>query len=375
VLLIGIHTRPAVLSAKALGLFTQSVDYFGDADLKDAADVSRSIQNQRAYKSSGRIDENYSGRRLSELAEDLEADYTVLTSSANIRRRVVGNLPEKVTKLNDKEFQLKKVRKLGIRVPDFEVVNDRSNAIEAAENLGFPCVLKPVKGAGGRGVILAKTKRDVPEIVERHIVQEYIKGTPISASTLSTKKNSILLSTSDQLLGYSSARGEGFVYCGSVVPCSKIVKKKDGELEELFTKISRVFGVVGWNGVDFVFGEEPVFMELNPRFQGTFDCVERSYKINLLDAHMKACEGELIEQPSLQECSARLTLFAKERCMVRDDLRGLTLDVPLQYSIIERGEPITTIIATGATKKEVLNKCSKTAKNVYERSLSRWSPK
>ncbi|MFQ5887744.1 MAG: ATP-grasp domain-containing protein [Candidatus Hydrothermarchaeales archaeon] len=367
-MLIGIHTRPAVFSAKALDLFILSVDYFGDVDLKEAADLSRSIRNQEPYKSSGRISENYSSERLAELAKDLDADYTILTSSANIKRRVVGNPLEKVIKLKDKEFQLKKVKRLGINVPEFEVVKDRDDAMEAAENLGFPCVLKPVRGAGGRDVILAKTADDVPEIEERYIVQRYAEGMPISTSTLSTKNDSILLSTSEQILGSPLLGQVGFVYCGSITPLNNLEKKGLSELEDISVKVSKAFRVVGWNGIDFVADKEPVFIEINPRFQGTFDCIERSYNINLLDAHVRACERELIESPIPTKTTVRMTLFAKERCIVNEDLQGLAVDVPLKNSIIEKGEPVTTIITSG-TREEAVSRCKNLVKRVYERSL------
>jgi predicted ATP-grasp superfamily ATP-dependent carboligase len=370
VLLIGIHTRPAVFSAKALGLYTLSVDYFGDVDLLEAADVARSIRQQKPFESSGRISDNYSGEALGELASDLEADRIISTCSLNIKRPVTGNPPDRMIKLKDKGLQLRKVRKLGIKVPEYEIVEDREEAIEVAEGLGFPCVVKPLRGAGGRGVLLAKTKDHLPDIQEKYLVQGYVRGNPISTSTLSTKKDSMLLSTSEQLLGCALAGQKDFVHCGNVVPL-EATKKEVEELEDISIKISRAFGIVGWNGIDFVLGQEPVFIEINSRFQGTFDCIERSYNINLLDAHIKACEGELIKAPHPSTTSIRMTIYAQETCIVKEDLRGSTVDVPLKNSIIEKGEPITTIISSGK-KEEALDTCKKLVKKVYKQALSRW---
>jgi predicted ATP-grasp superfamily ATP-dependent carboligase len=370
VLLIGIHTRPAVFSAKALGLYTLSVDYFGDVDLLEEADVARSIRKQKPFESSGRISENYSGEALQELSADLEADRIISTCSLNIKRKVTGNPPEKVVKLKDKGLQLRRVKKLGIKIPDYEIVEDTQDGIEAAEGLGFPCVVKPVRGAGGREVLLAKTRDDIPDIHEKYLVQSLVRGTPISTSTLSTKKDSMLLSTSEQLLGCALAGQKDFVHCGNIVPL-EATKKEVEELEDLSIKISRAFGVVGWNGMDFVSNEEPVFIEINSRFQGTFDCVERSYNINLLDAHIKACDGDMIKAPRPTTTSIRITLYAQETCIVKEDLRGTTVDVPLKNSVIEKGEPITTIILSGK-KGEALDKCQRLVKRVYAQALSPW---
>ncbi len=371
VLLIGIHTRPAVSSAKALGLYTLSVDYFGDVDLIEAADVSRSIRKQEPFKSQGTISENYSGEQLLTLAEGLDADRTILTCSMNIDRAVIGNSPEKLLALNDKELQLKKARRTGIRVPEYEVVKDHWNAKEAAKAIGYPCVLKPARGAGGKGVVLARSRGDIPFFDEKFLVQEFVKGSPISTSTLSTKNESMLLSTSAQLLGLDLVGQSGFVYCGNVVPLT-VSKKISENLEEISIRLSKSFGVVGWNGIDFVNKDEPVFMEINPRFQGTFECVEKAYNLNLLRAHILACEGELIERPDPVKTSARLTLYAKERCLVKRDLRGLAVDVPLINSIIEKQEPVTTVVTTGKDG-EALNRARVLAKKIYSNYLIPWS--
>ncbi|RMF89336.1 MAG: ATP-grasp domain-containing protein [Methanobacteriota archaeon] len=370
-LLIGIHTRPAVSSAKRLGLYTLSVDYFGDVDLKEMADVSLSVRSQRPFRSSGRVSEDHCGHRLAELAEGLDADLTILTSTVDFKGRVIGNPPEKMMRLRDKEFQLKKVGRLGVPVPEYEVVSGYEDALEAVNVFGPPCVVKPVRGAGGRGVHLVKTLEEVPFFEGPCLVQRYVEGLPVSTSTLSSKKDSVMLSTSEQILGSPLAGQEGFVYCGSIVPCPGLGRDLQEELEEVSARIVKAFGVVGWNGMDFVLGEEPVFMELNPRFQGTFDCVERSYGLNLLEAHIKACEGELIDPPQpAPGHSMRLTLFARERCIVKEDLRGKTVDVPLQHSIVEGGEPLTTLLATGKDREQVMAECKKAALEVYGRAVA-----
>ncbi len=369
ILLVGIHTRPAVFSAKSLGFYTISVDYFSDIDLKERADVLRSITKQQPYWSTGRIADNYSSDTLEELSRDIAADYVILTSGSNIERKVLGNRPRHMAKLKDKIYQLKKAKGMGVTIPHFDVVDSFEDALELGESLGFPCLYKPARGAGGRNVVLAKSKDDVPVVGERYIVQEYVEGVPISVSTLSSRKQSVPLSTSEQILGNKLAGAENFLYCGNIVPYNGGSKKDLEEIGEISAKLSRAFGVVGWNGIDFVDTGEAVFIELNPRFQGTFDCVERSYKINLLDAHMRACEGELIEPPEPESTTMRLTLYAKERCIVEEDLRGLTYDVPLPYSIIEKGEPVTTLIVQGP-RSGIKRRCEILAEKIYGSSLS-----
>ena len=360
-LVIGVHTRPAVFSAKNLGYKVYSVDYFGDMDLKERADVSKSIIDQRPYCSLGRLSEDYSDEKLIRLSKGLDSDGIILTSTLNLNeRRIFGTKPSRTKKIKDKEYQLKKVKKLGIAVPRSEVVNSKAEVAEIAEDTGFPFVLKPVRGNGGKKVCLVRDFSDIPEIDERCLLQEYVRGKTISVSTLSTRRESVAISTSEQILGLELLNCEGFTYCGSIVPYTS-----EEELLLTAEKISKAFNVIGWNGIDFVEGRELTFMEINPRFQGTFDCVERVYGINLIDAHIKACQGELIPIPEAKGFSVRMTLYAKERSMIIKDLKGHTLDVPCKYGIVEKGEPITTVVASSLKKGNAIRLAERKVKEIY----------
>jgi len=366
---VGVHTRPAVASAKRSRYAVESADYFGDVDLKRLADVSLSIVEQKPYRSSGRFAEQYSDGKLLALARRLDGDRIILTSTLSLRsRKVAGISGARAKKLKDKAYQLARVRKLEpeVAVPETRVVEGRDEAVEAAREIGFPVVVKPALGAGGEGVVLARREEEVPDIRERCLVQEYIKGRPVSVSTLSAGDESAAVSTSVQLLGSRLVNAQGFRYCGSIAPYSS-----DERLLSMAEEISRLFRLKGWNGIDFVEARgKYYFMELNPRFQGTLDVVELAYGINIVEAHLAACDGELPEQcPAAGRFAARLTLFAGERCIVRGNLARLCSDVPVRNAIIEAGEPVTTVLASGDSRSEALRRAKEKAKRVYSRFL------
>ncbi len=361
-LIAGIHTRPAVASARRLGYSVTAVDYFGDVDLKLLADSSRTVVQQKPFKSTGKIEENYSDEALISLADGIESDITILTSTLELKRdNVTGNDPRKIKKLKNKAYQIKKLKDLDIKIPETEFASSREEALEIIEDFGFPAVLKPVSGAGGRAVTLVRRKEEIPEIHEEYLIQRFISGVPLSISVLSTGRESIALSSSLQILGYELSNAKGFTYCGSLVPY-----KPMPEAEALAEEISLKLGLKGWNGVDFVeSGGDLYFMEVNPRFQGTFDAIERAYSVNLVEAHLKACEGELIEKPSPRRYAVRLSLFSAQRSLVQGNLLGITQDVPLKNSIIESGEPFTTVVETGRSRREALERARVKARKAY----------
>jgi len=366
ILVIGIHTRPAIFSAKAIGLKVYSVDYFGSVDLKSIADVSRSIIEQKPGESMGRISDQYSDSKLAQLAEDIEADKIVLTSTLPLNRKTMGTPPKKMKRLKDKIFQFKRVEELGVTVPKWMEVKSRGDVIEAAEFIGYPLILKPAVGDGGKGVLKIQSAKEIPDISERCIAQEYVRGTPMSVSTLATPSESMAISTSIQILGAHFLNQTGFGYCGNIMPY-------ECGMEPLRTaeEITNEFGVLGWNGIDFVdTGKDAVFMELNPRFQGTYDCVEKVYGYNLIESHMGACEGLLPKEREPKGWAVRYTLFSKQRAKVSGDLNGVTRDVPLSGVIIESGEPITTVFSWDKLRASTLKKARNMVDGVYKNYIN-----
>jgi hypothetical protein len=346
-----------------------SVDYFGSIDLKTAADISRSIVHQQPGVSMGKISENYTDSKLVSLIGDLEADKIVLTTTLLLDRKILGTPPERMKLIKDKAWQLTKVEKLGIPVPKWKEVYSKSDVIDATDEIGLPLILKPAVGDGGKKIVLIRNVEDIPEIAERCIAQEYVKGRPISVSILSTESEDIAISTSLQILGARFLNQTGFAYCGSIVPY-----KCDDRAIRMAEAIASEFDVLGWNGVDFVDTRDgPVFMEINPRFQGTHDCIEMVYGYNMLDAHIKACEGTLPEKRSPRGYSVRFTLYSSIKAMVSGNMMGLTKDVPLQGVIIEPSEPITTVVTWAEERRTALRKARKIVADVYRNYLKPFS--
>ncbi len=115
-----------------------------------------------------------------------------------------------------------------------------------------------------------------------------------------------------------------------------------------------------------------LFMELNPRFQGTMSCVERAYGVNLVEAHIWACEGELIDIPPPADHSIRMTLFARERSLVTQNLMDISVDVPCKYAVVESGEPVTTVLESSHSRGDAIITAVGKIKKIYRNSIVKY---
>jgi hypothetical protein len=178
------------------------------------------------------------------------------------------------------------------------------------------------------------------------------------------------MTINEQLIGMPDTfQSEPFGYCGNIVPLhsARLISER---CERLTKKIASHFGLVGSNGIDLVISDEnvPYVIEVNPRFQGTLECVERVLGINLVRAHVNACvDGSL---PTVQKrgiaFNARLILYAPKTVIVPD----LTVfqevrDIPFPETIVEKEAPLCSVVFEGSSRDDSLQKAKELAEAVY----------
>jgi predicted ATP-grasp superfamily ATP-dependent carboligase len=391
-LVIGIDVISLASSARKAGYQVYAVDYFGDQDLKHLCRKTRSIIKQRAGETCGQINTNFRPEALIQLTKDLlkdnEIDAALLSSGLedssevlfelNDLVPVLGNPPDVIQKVRNKTEFFQELERLGIPHPETATAENFEEAKEKSKEIGFPVVVKPSKGFGGAGVREAQNTqelkqafRDAALFDNKVLIQERVSGTPASASLMSSVDKVVVLTLNEQLLGMREVgQREPFGYCGNVVPLSAAKAVMD-QCRRIVEKITLHFGLVGSNGVDLVISNEgrPYVMEVNPRFQGTLECVERVVRTNIVKAHVKACaQGKLptIVGEPLVFC-VRLILFAPQRSIVPDlSTFKRVRDIPLPGVIIEEGEPVCSIAVEGTNRDSLLRKAKKLTRSILK---------
>ena len=342
-------------------------------------------------------------------AEDFKGDFSKLKS------RIRGNL--KTSDVSDKFKFYEKARNkfnvpLTFRLGD---VGELKEIIKQYDNNSF--ILKPLNGSGGLGFLklnndssnqLNNIENEIENIsLENYMLQEYVEGENVSSSVLSTKDearnlvNTRLITANDL---YSSG---DFSYVGNIVPLdeksfnalnseysnkelessphSKKYNKNDiessnykkensrlnskkyteeeinalnKEMKEVSEDLIKEFKLIGSNGVDFKIDTQKndlKIIEVNPRLQGTYQLCENALGINMLEAHIKACEGELIEIPNPKQYSIKKIIYAPKEVKIENLKIKNLYDIPHPGEIIEKGNPIATIICSNKDLNAAMN--------------------
>ena len=399
-LIMGIDTRPMVNSALKLDYKTISISYFKDLDFPEPF-AERHIFNPEQDNSYGSFEEAYSPQDLLDLLNEFDIDLIdkiVLTTGisaddfrnefSKLKKRIRGNLNS--SDVNDKfKFYEKSKHKFNVpltfRVRD---VGELKEILKQYDNNSF--ILKPLNGSGGLGFLklnndswnqLNNTEKMIENIsLENYILQEYVEGENISSSVLSTKKEAQNL-INTRLITANDLGNDNYSYVGNIVPLdensfnalnsknkttttkSKKYSKEEitdlnKEMKDVSEDLIKEFKLIGSNGVDFKIDtqkEDLKIIEVNPRLQGTYQLCENSLGINMLEAHIKACEGELIEIPKPKQYSIKKIVYAPKDVIIRDlKIRNL-YDIPHNGEIIEKDNPIATIICSNKDLKTVIN--------------------
>jgi predicted ATP-grasp superfamily ATP-dependent carboligase len=394
-LAIGLDVTPLVASINRAGYNAYSIDYFGDSDVQRLCKESLSIITQIEGVSCGRLEDDFNPEKLLNLyhkmlklhridgvllASGLE-DSPNLLSSINDDIPFLGNNPSNISKVRNKEQFFQTLKRLGIPHPETELVEDLQGAKKKAKDIGYPIIIKPEKGFGGIGVHKVSDPKHLISIFNRYfpmdqriLIQEFIPGKAASASLLSTGEKVCTLTVNEQLLGMSSlGQREMFGYCGNIVPLASSTELRE-RCSAVAERVISTYSLLGSTGVDFVISDEgiPMVVEVNPRFQGSLECVERVLGINMVQAHVDACNLGILPDSKMLPRSywTRVILFAHMHSKIPDlQIHKEIRDMPIPGVIVESGEPLCSVIIDGSSREASLSRANSVAKTIFQSLL------
>jgi Predicted ATP-dependent carboligase related to biotin carboxylase len=365
ILVIGFSTRNVVCSASRAGYTVCSIDAFCDFDLQDCAYASKFLECKTVQE----LHQLEASRIKAQMAEfGLEFDAIVPGSGLETLNHnefscpVLASSPDSMQKASDKLYLSKKLETMGIPHP-------HCYSPEELDAIEYPVMIKPVSGGGGIFNRVARKKQELlsileelfslnPELTEQAlIIQEFLEGVPSSVSLLSTKNEALSVAVNEQLIGIPWLSRLPFAYCGNITPFRT---DKAEEMEALAEELVLEFELLGSNGVDFLVSKKgPVVLEINPRFQGSLDTVEKAMNINLFEGHAGCFRGELPEKPEAKCFAARGVIYSDRELFIDRKLMNLILrekgaDIPSQGTVVEPDGPLTSLFACTSTREEAV---------------------
>ena len=384
-LLIGINTRSMLNSALKLDYEIFSTSYFSTSDTPQIKN-QKIILEEKNNESSGIFEDNFNSSYILETSKDFidEADYIIPISgispgefSKKDQKKILGN--KDVSQIENK-FKFYEKIKDEFTVPETFLIKDVDEAIEISENKPeVKYIIKPVKGSGGYDIKLLNNDSTIQlNDSENYILQEYIDGINLSSSILAKKDIKKTIMNSTLLTENDFKNNNSYIYIGNILPLTKeSILSNIGNIDEINKQMIETsqnlaykFDLIGSNGVDYILNENGLYViEVNPRIQGTFECVEKSLQINMLDAHIKSCMNESVEIPKAKYYSYKKIIYSPCRNKYsKIDLDNI-YDLPHIGTITEKSEPLLTIIDKDRDFKKLYEKVENSSRIVNQETI------
>ncbi|WP_407356602.1 ATP-grasp domain-containing protein [Methanolobus sp. WCC5] len=367
ILVIGFSTRNIICSGTRAGYNMYSIDAFCDHDLMQCAAGARKLEL------SGTFDiKDISPGQLEALIKAFDVEFDAIIAGSGFEAicpellpySLLGNEPQTMAAVSDKYRFSKIMGRLGLPHPKTVLLSEIGS-------LRLPVMVKPACSGGGIFNMKVENEKDMGILREKlkdrsfgpakgsFIAQEYISGTPVSVSLISTKEKATAVAVNEQLVGTPWLTDIPFAYCGNITPYDTPWAP---EMKRIAEELILELGLTGSIGVDLIIGENgPVVIEVNARFQGSLDTVEMATGINLFNAHLRAFKGEACIAPAREiQYAGRAILYAQKDIVISAAAHRALLcqnvcDIPASGQLINAGEPVISVICTGKDREDVLS--------------------
>ena len=253
--------------------------------------------------------------------------------------------------MNRKAIRDLAAQELGLKTARYFYARSYEELQQHAQEIGFPCVVKPLMSSSGKGQSLVKTVEDLPHAweyamagsrgdIEEVIIEEFVRfDSEITLLTVTQQNGPTLFCPP---IGHVQKGGD---YRESFQP-AHIAPEHLAEAQRMADKVTRALTGAGIWGVEFFLSHEKgvYFSELSPRPHDTgMVTLAGTQNFNEFELHLRAVLGlpiPCIKQLRIGASAVILSPIASDR---QPEYRGLELTCEEDADLRIFGKPTTRV--------------------------------
>ncbi len=240
---------------------------------------------------------------------------------------ILGTSAENVDAAEDRELFDEILEQCQIPRPKGHTVFTAEEAKKAANELGYPVLVRPSYVLGGQGMQIAINDKDVEEfigiinrIAQEHpiLVDKYLQGKEIEVDAVCDGEDILIPGIMEHIERAGIHSGDSI----SVYPAKSISDKVKATIEEYTKRLARSLHVIGLINIQFIaVGDEVYVIEVNPRSSRTVPYISKVTGIPIVPLATKVILGYKIKelgyrpglQPEADYFAVKMPVFSFEK--------------------------------------------------------------
>ena len=224
--------------------------------------------------------------------------------------KILGTSAENVDAAEDRELFDEILEKCCIPRPAGHTVFTRDEALEAANSLGYPVLVRPSYVLGGQGMQIAISDKDIIEfmdIINRYtqehpiLVDKYLMGKEVEVDAVCDGEDILIPGIMEHVERAGIHSGDSI----SVYPAQTLSSKVKRIIVDYTKKLANSLHVIGLINIQFIaLNDEVYVIEVNPRSSRTVPYISKVTGIPIVDLATRVILGEKIKdmeyEPGLQ---------------------------------------------------------------------------
>ena len=241
--------------------------------------------------------------------------------------KILGTSAENVDAAEDRELFDEILEQCHIPRPKGHTVYTAQEAVRAANELGYPVLVRPSYVLGGQGMQIAINDEDVEQyigiinrIAQEHpiLVDKYLQGKEIEVDAVCDGEDILIPGIMEHIERAGIHSGDSI----SVYPARTISDSAKKTIEDYTRKLAKSLHVLGMINIQFIVcGEEVYVIEVNPRSSRTVPYISKVTGIPIVPLATQVILGHKLKdlgytpglQPEAKHYAIKMPVFSFEK--------------------------------------------------------------
>ena len=271
---------------------------------------------------------------------------------------IIGTCAESIDICEDRERFDTLLEKLDVKRPKGFGVMTEKQALDAADKLGYPVLMRPSYVLGGQNMIIAFSQEDIREYMEiilrskqenPVLIDKYLSGREIEVDAICDGVDMLIPGIMEHIERTGIHSGDSI----AVYPALNIDDDLAGKIYDITKKLCMALNVRGLVNIQYVFYKNDIYViEVNPRASRTVPYISKVTGVQMCEIATKVSVGQTLASLGYSSGIAKMPPYIAVKVPVFSFEKLTGLDTHLGPEMKSTGE----VLGLGKNLEEALFK-------------------